>query len=924
MSDDELDITKSLALSGEDSSDYESNDEEFQDEILSSDDENSASGDEETNTIYRPPSKSQGNTDFPALEVPGNDEGEVDRSESRLLEYFAAPKLKKAAHGTFPGLGLSKSLIVNITRKGFKTPTPIQRKTVPLILDGRDVVGMARTGSGKTAAFVLPMIEKLKVHSARIGARAIVLSPSRELALQTLKVVKEFSKGTGLRCTLLVGGDSLDEQFSSMMTNPDIIIATPGRFMHLKVEMQLDLKSIEYIVFDEADRLFEMGFAEQLNEIIAALPTTRQTLLFSATLPKSLVEFAQAGLQEPVLVRLDIESKVSDNLEMAFFSVRDSEREAGLAYILQNVIKMPFLTEELRKKLEDDSKYNDDEDDDGGDRHAKHNTSNKRDRKHHDRPKTSAVELPSPESTIVFVPTKHDVEYITHLLKLMGYGVSCIYGSLDQTARKRQLFQFRAGLTSILVVTDVAARGIDIPVLANVINFSLPASSKVFVHRVGRTARAGRRGWAYSLVRETDLPYLLDLEIFLGRKLLLSGDYQGERSDVNYSMNLVLGSFPEQTFENILEDVDAVRARDYDIQMLQGVAKRGEKLYLKTREPPSAESIKRAKEIRSKGWNSVHVLFGESSLLKQRQELLDRLGQKRLKDTVFEFKKTTMTEAAELMSRRRRQLAPIQERAKERKKIQEQEREAGLVYSLDGEMEKREQNTTNAAASDKDLESVFGSSGKKKKRDFRDPNFFMSHYASLETLQEKGYGMGAAGGSKSFAEESRAATFDVNGEGIDYQQKQGMKWDRKRGKFINAGSEAGKDGRAAKYIRGESGQKIAASFRSGRFDAWKMAHKTDYKTGAMEQSSMGNQHSNHKFKHNQVRAPKLADKSRDDYYSQKKKVKEAVAKGVSVKGITQNISSGLKSTDEIRKQRQLKEKRREKNARPSKKTHKRR
>lgn len=187
---------------------------------------------------------------------------------------------------------------------------------------------MARTGSGKTAAFVIPMIEKLRAHSSKFGARALILSPSRELAIQTLKVVKELGRGTDLKAVLLVGGDSLEEQFSSLSANPDIVIATPGRFLHLKVEMNLDLSSIKYVVFDEADRLFEMGFATQLTEILHALPPSRQTLLFSATLPASLVEFARAGLQDPSLVRLDADTKMSPDLEIAFFSVKGAERKA--------------------------------------------------------------------------------------------------------------------------------------------------------------------------------------------------------------------------------------------------------------------------------------------------------------------------------------------------------------------------------------------------------------------------------------------------------------------------------------------------------------------------------------------------------------------------------------------------------------------
>jgi len=191
-----------------------------------------------------------------------------------------------------------------ILHRGYRLPTPIQRKSIPPILLGRDVVGMARTGSGKTAAFVLPMIDKLKAHSPKIGARSLILLPTRELALQTLEAVKDFSKGTDLRTILVIGGDSMEAQFSMLTSNPDIIIATPGRFLHLIVEMGLTLKSVQYVVFDEADSLFEMGFRVHLEEILHKLPGSRQTLLFSATMPASLFEFARAGLHDPVLIRL--------------------------------------------------------------------------------------------------------------------------------------------------------------------------------------------------------------------------------------------------------------------------------------------------------------------------------------------------------------------------------------------------------------------------------------------------------------------------------------------------------------------------------------------------------------------------------------------------------------------------------------------
>ncbi|CAG8710844.1 13902_t:CDS:2, partial [Cetraspora pellucida] len=398
-----------------------------------------------------------------------------EQDEFIISKQLQAQNRKKKKSGGFQSMGLSYPIYKAILHKGFKVPTPIQRKTIPLIMDGKDVVGMARTGSGKTAAFLIPIIEKLKVHSAKVGARAIILSPSRELALQTQKVCKELTKYTDLRTCLLVGGDSLEEQFAMFANNPDIILATPGRFLHLIVEMELELKTVEFVVFDEADRLFELGFSAQLHEILHRLPQSRQTMLFSATLPKSLVEFANAGLQDPSLVRLDTDTKISTDVMRAFFSVKQLEKEAALLYLLYEVIKI-HLTPTSSVTISKNSNNKDD------------NSSN-----------TISQSLLS-NQTIIFVSTKHHVEYITNLLNLSGFQTSYIYGSLDQTARKIQINNFRGGRTNILVVTDVAARGIDIPILENVINYDFIDSSKMFVHRVGRTARAGRKGCAYSLI----------------------------------------------------------------------------------------------------------------------------------------------------------------------------------------------------------------------------------------------------------------------------------------------------------------------------------------------------------------------------------------------------------------------------------------
>ena len=588
-------------------------------------------------------------------------DGENDEEEDAAFiaaTQVAANKKSSGRSGNKPGafqtMGLNTNLLKAVTRKGFTIPTPIQRKTIPMILDGQDVVGMARTGSGKTAAFVIPMIEKLKSHSAKVGARAVILSPSRELALQTIKVVKEFGKGTDLRTTLLVGGDSLEDQFSSM-ANPDIIIATPGRFEHLKVEMGLELSSVRYVVFDEADRLFEMGFAAQLTEIMHSLPASRQTLLFSATLPKSLVEFARAGLQEPKLVRLDAESKIAPGLESAFFTVKRAEKEGAFLYILQDVIKMPIgPTEAYTKSKEPKS---------AGSKKRKRGAEG-----------LAANDMPSPHSTVVFAATKHHVEYLANLLKALGYATSYVYGSLDQTARKIQTEHFRTGMTNILVVTDVAARGLDIPVLANVINYDFPSQPKIFVHRVGRTARAGKAGWSYSLITDQDMPYLLDLQLFLSRKLIL-GRAENERN--MFQNSIVVGAMVRDKLERCCEEIGKLLEDDEDLAAMREVAGKGEKQYLRTRNTASAESVKRAKMLaQDEGLKGSNMLFegdGDGGVEQQRLDMLARVSGFRPLETVFEIgKRGVANEAAGVVRKRRAKLEP-----KQYSKTQDEKQERG-------------------------------------------------------------------------------------------------------------------------------------------------------------------------------------------------------------------------------------------------------
>jgi ATP-dependent RNA helicase DDX54/DBP10 len=789
---------------------------------------------------------------------------------------------------------------------------------------------MARTGSGKTAAFVIPMIEKLKAHSARVGARALILSPSRELALQTLKVVKEFGRGTDLKCVLLVGGDSLEDQFGFMAANPDIVIATPGRFLHLKVEMSLDLSSVRYVVFDEADRLFEMGFAAQLTEILHALPTSRQTLLFSATLPKSLVEFARAGLQEPSLVRLDAESKISPDLESAFFSVKSGEKEGALLHILHDLIKMPTGPTEAAKTVTD--------------------TNNKKRKRGAETARVK--QKPTEHSTIIFAATKHHVDYLASLLRLSGFAVSHAYGSLDQTARKIQVEEFRTGMTNILVVTDVAARGIDIPVLANVINYDFPPQPKIFVHRVGRTARAGQRGWSYSLVKESDAPYLLDLQLFLSRRLLL-GREGGDSP--NYAEDVVVGALTRDKLESNSEWITKLLGEDDDLSALRAVASKGERLYVKTRNSASSESAKRAKEVvSSKGWNQLHALFNNdtNNAEQARIDMLARISGFRPQETVFEIGTRGKAaqahgQAAEVMRKRREKIIPRRYKEEDEKAAAADDEEPAFDGLDDEEHDEDEEddmevmitggNDDMAEASDGDLEATFSKSsqkGKGRTLSWKDSENFMSYTPkTINAAEERGYGVhsgsyNTASQNSNFVEAARNVTMDLTNDDTaksfgEASRAKGMRWDKKNSKYVNrANDEDGSKG--AKMIRGESGQKIAASFQSGRFDRWRKAHKVDRlpRTGEAERAGAGNggvgRGAGTRYKHKDVRAPKEADKYRDDFHVRKKRVAEAKEKRIG--RFRDGGGKGeIKSTEDIRKDRKLAERRKAKNARPSKK-----
>lgn len=532
-----------------------------------------------------------------------NEDESLDESSSDAEEVYSKELTKqiksvnrKGKSGGFQSMGLSFPVFKGVQHMGYKIPTPIQRKAIPALLEGGDVVAMARTGSGKTASFLIPMLERLKTHSVKVGIRGLILSPSRELATQTAKFAKDLSKHTDLRTCVFVGGENMDTQFSALASNPDIIIATPGRLMHLILEVKLELKMVEFLVFDEADRLFEMGFAEQIREIVLKVPTSRQTVLFSATLPKILIDFARAGLQNPLLIRLDVDTKISRDLQMYFFNTKNEYKEAALLYLLSKVI-------------------------------------------------------PQDQQCVIFAATKHHVEYINQLLLSNSFESTYIYGTLDPMARKIHLARFRYNKVRIMVVTDVAARGIDIPLLDNVINYNFPASSKVFVHRVGRTARAGKKGSAWSLVANDEIPYMLDLQLFTGRPLI----YSSQALNPDYTTQLVFGDLPLDNISLQRESVDAMVKGNVQLETMRESSRQGFKMYLKSRPGATKQSYTRAKEVIDHSLG-LHPLFvgQQSEEERRRVDLVNSISGFRPAESVFEIGRKGKNNTEALLMQKRR------------------------------------------------------------------------------------------------------------------------------------------------------------------------------------------------------------------------------------------------------------------------------
>ncbi|KAM7253372.1 hypothetical protein ACFE04_025990 [Oxalis oulophora] len=679
---------------------------------------------------------------------------------------------KKSKSGGFESLNLSPNTYNGVKRKGYKVPTPIQRKTMPLILSGADVVAMARTGSGKTAAFIIPMLERLKQHDSQAGVRALILSPTRDLALQTLKFTKELGRFTDLRTSLLVGGESFESQFEELAQNPDIIIATPGRLMHHLAEVEdMSLRTVEYVVYDEADSLFGMGFAEQLHMILAQLSENRQTLLFSATLPSALAEFARAGLREPQVVRLDVETKVSPDLSLAFFTLRHEEKHAALLYLVREHIS-------------------------------------------------------SDEQTLIFVATKHHVEFLNILFREEGIVPSLCYGDMDQDARKIHVARFRSRKTMLLIVTDVAARGIDIPLLDNVVNWDFPPKPKIFIHRVGRVARAGRTGTAFSFVTPEDFPYLLDLHLFLSRPISAAPteeevlkDMDGVMSRIDQAIakgETVYGHFPTKSIDLISDRVTEIVESNAELNALQRTCINAFRLYSKTKPVPSKESIKRAKDLPREG---LHPMFKNAL---EGGELMALAFSQQLK--AFRPKQTILEAEGDASKPKNQQGATYQWTEVMKKKrdmhekiinlVQEQRSTKSKTKDIQSDM-MSELNEEGGAS----LLQSFGARGSKKRKaqSCKDDEFFISSIP-INHLTEAGLSVRANEGFGS--DRLEAAVLDLvadDTQGIK-KQKSVFHWDKRSKKYIklNNGDRVTASGK----VKTESGARVKAE-KTGIYKKWK-------------------------------------------------------------------------------------------------------
>ena len=393
----------------------------------------------------------------------------------------------------FSNLGLAEPLVRAIEAKGYPEPTPIQRDAIPLVLQGRDLLGIAQTGTGKTAAFVLPSIQRLVEANKRVlptHCRMLVLAPTRELASQIAESARQYGKFSRLTVATVFGGTSVNKNKQDLSRGVDILVATPGRLLDLVDQRFLDLSMIETLVLDEADQMLDLGFIHALRRIVRLLPKKRHTLFFSATMPPAIKELAGQFLTDPATVSVVPQATTAERVTQYVVMVNQTEKQALLTIVLR------------REKI---------------------------------------------DRALVFTRTKHGADRVVKLLAGNGIASSAIHGNKSQPQRERALAAFRDGTVPILVATDIAARGIDVSGVSHVVNFELPNVPEQYVHRIGRTARAGNDGIAISFCADDERPYLKDIEKVTRQRINqvpLPDGFQGLANEIKATRQKAIGADP--------------------------------------------------------------------------------------------------------------------------------------------------------------------------------------------------------------------------------------------------------------------------------------------------------------------------------------------------------------------------------------------
>ncbi len=368
-------------------------------------------------------------------------------------------------NSTFASLGLSEPLLRALASENYTTPTPIQVRAIPALLAGRDLLGIAQTGTGKTAAFGLPLLQRLAENKARAdhrGTRALILAPTRELAVQIDVSLKTYGRHLGFRHAVILGGVNQNPQVNAMKQGVDILVATPGRLLDLVKQQHIRLDGVTTLVVDEADRMLDMGFIRDVRKIVSMLPKKRQSMLFSATMPDDVVKLVGDMLHQPERVEVSPPTKTADKIDQRVIHIEQKDKRALLSHLLK------------------DDKF---------------------------------------KQVIVFTRTKHIANRVSEHLEKSGFSADAIHGNKSQNARQRALDNFKSGHVRVLVATDIAARGVDVDDISHVINFELPNEPESYVHRIGRTARAGTEGIAISFCDPSERGYLRDIERLVKRQI---------------------------------------------------------------------------------------------------------------------------------------------------------------------------------------------------------------------------------------------------------------------------------------------------------------------------------------------------------------------------------------------------------------------